>query len=154
MANLMRWSPFRDLMKVSQNMDQLFREFMGQEFMEPMEIFEEGDCASPPLESFRHNGSFVVRMDLPGVNPKEVHLTADQGCLTIEGERQRGGEIEESSLLRDEVCYGSFRRSVAIPDGVKTDQMKAKYHDGVLEITAPVDEEFLPKKIEVEIQKA
>lgn len=154
MANLIRWSPLRDLMKVSQNIDQLFREFMGREFMEPTEIFEEGYCASPPLESFRHNGSFVVRMDLPGVNPKEVHLTADQGCLTIEGERKRGGEIEESSLLRDEVCYGLFRRSVAIPDGVKTDQMKAKYHDGVLEITAPLEEEFLPKKIEVEIQKA
>jgi HSP20 family protein len=81
-------------------------------------------------------------------------LTTDQGSLTIEGERKRGSEIGEDALFRDELCYGSFRRSVEIPDGVKTDQIKAKYHDGVLEITAPVGEEHLPKKIEVEIQKS
>jgi len=130
------------------NMDRFFRDFM-----EPAEFSEEGYCISPPVESFRHNGSFVVRVDLPGVNPRDVHLSADPGKLTIEGERKRSSEIGEDSLLRDELCYGSFRRSVEIPDGVKIDQIKAKYHDGVLEITAPVGEEHLPKKIEVEIQK-
>jgi HSP20 family protein len=115
---------------------------------------EEDYCACPAVESFRHNGSFVIRVDLPGVNPRDVHLTADQGCLTIEGERKRSEEIEEGSFLRDEVCYGSFRRSLAIPEGVKAEQIKAKYHDGILEITAPVEEEYLPKKIEVEVQKS
>jgi HSP20 family protein len=149
MASLIRWIPFRDLTSLDWNFDQFFREFM-----EPAEIMEEGDCAPPRVESFRHNGSFVVKVDLPGVNPKEVHLTADRGCLTIEGERKRGEEIPESSLMRDELCYGLFRRSLALPEGVKTEQIKANYHDGILEITAPMEEHYLPKKIEVEVQKS
>ena len=149
MAMLIRWNPSRDLMDWGWNIDEFLRDFL-----EPTEFFEKGYCTSPPVESFRHNGSFVVRVDLPGVNPRDLHLTADQGSLTIQGERKRGSEIGEDARLRDELCYGSFRRSVEIPDGVKTDQIRAKYHDGVLEITAPVGEEHLPKKIEVEIHKS
>jgi len=149
MAMLIRWSPMRDLMDFGRDIDPFFGGFM-----EPPEFSEEGYCTSLPVESFRHNGSFVVRVDLPGVNPRDVHLTADPGSLTIEGERKRSREIGEDSLFRDELCYGSFRRSVELPAGVKTDQIKAKYHDGVLEITAPVGEEHLPKRIEVEIQKS
>lgn len=110
-------------------------------------------CFSP-VESFRHNGRFVVKVDLPGVNPKDVHLTAEQGRLTVEGERKRAEEIPENSVIRGELCYGSFRRSLAIPEGVKTEEIKAKYQDGILEITAPMEEHHLPKKIEVEVQKS
>jgi len=149
MASLIRWSPMRDIMKWNWDVDEFFRDFM-----EPMEILEESSCVCPRVESYRHNGSFVVRVDLPGINPKDVHLTVDQGCLTIEGERKRAEEIGENALMHGEVCYGSFKRSMAIPEGVKAEEIKAKYHDGVLEITAPVEEKFLPKKIEVEIQKS
>jgi len=150
MGTLIRWSPLTDLMDFGWNRDRFLLDFM-----EPAESSEGDYYISPPMESFRHNGSFVVRVDLPGVNPRDVHLTAEQGRLTIEGARKRPDEIGgEDALLRDELCYGSFRRSVEIPDGVKTDQMKARYHDRVLEITAPVGEEHLPKRIEVEIQKS
>ncbi len=149
MASLIRWSPMGEFLKLGWNLDHFFRDFM-----EPTEISEEGYCASPPVESFRHNGSFVVKVDLPGVNPKDVHLTAEQGFLTIEGERKKAEEISEDSVIQDELCYGSFRRSLAIPEGVKTEEMKAKYHDGILEITAPMEEHYLPRRIEVEVQKS
>jgi len=149
MASLIRWSPMRDLLKLSWNLDHFFRDFM-----EPTEVSEEGYCPVPPVESFRHNGSFVVKVDLPGVNPKDVHLTAEEGFLTIEGERKKAEEVPENSVIRDELCYGSFRRSLAIPEGVKTEEIKAKYHDGILEITAPMEEHYLPRRIEVEVQKS
>ncbi len=149
MASLIRWSPFRDLVRWHRDVDDFFRAFV-----EPVEFSEEESCVCPRVESYRHNGSFVVKVDLPGVNPKDVHLTADQGCLTIEGERKRSEEIEEGAMTHGEVCYGSFKRSMAIPEGVKTDQIKAKYHDGVLEIMAPVEEHYLPRKIEVEVLKS
>lgn len=148
MASVIKRTPLRDFMGMNLNLDDFFRDFVG-----PSESSEEVSCICPRMESFRENGSYIVRVDLPGVNPKDINLTFDQGCLTIEGERKRAKEIEEGSLVQDEVCYGSFVRSTAIPKGVKTEEMKAKYHDGVLEITAPMDEHFLPKKIEVEIQK-
>jgi HSP20 family protein len=148
MANLIRWDPLRDFFSLNWDLDQFFRESM-----EPTEMTDEGYCTSPPVESFRHNGSFVVRVDLPGVNPKDVHLTAEQGFLTIEGERKKAEEIPENSVIRDELCYGSFRRSLSIPEGVKTEEIKAQYHDGILEITAPMEEHSLPRRIEVEVQK-
>lgn len=145
MASLVRWNPMGDLMRFGLDFDPFFREFA-----EPEEAMEGGYCTSPSVESFRHDGSYVIKMDLPGVNSKDVHLTFEGGYLIIEGERKRLHEIEEGSMLWDEVCYGAFRRSLYIPEGIKADQIKAKYHDGVLEITAPVDEKFLPRKIEVE----
>ncbi len=148
MASLMKWNPMRDLMRFGLDFDQFFREFA-----EPEEAMEGGYCTPPPVESYRHDGGYVVKVDLPGVNPKDVHLTFESGYLTIEGERKRIHEVEESSIQRDEVCYGAFRRSLYLPEGVKGDMIKAKYHDGVLEVTAPIEEKFLSKKIEVEEEK-
>jgi HSP20 family protein len=145
---LMKWDPMRDLRKLSWDFGQFFRGFMEPSAIPP------DYCASPAVESFRHNGSLVVKVDLPGVNPKDVHLTAAQELLTIEGERKREEEIPETSLIRDELCYGSFRRSLAIPEGVKIEEIKAKYHDGILEITIPTEEHSLPKKIEVKVQES
>ena len=145
MASIVRWIPNRDFMNFGVNFDPFFREFV-----EPEEAMEAGYCASPALESYRHDGRYVIKVDLPGVSPKDVHLTYEDGYLTVEGERKRHQEVDESSILRDEVCYGSFRRSLFIPEGIKTDRIKAKYHDGVLEVTVPLEEKYLPKKIEVE----
>jgi len=149
MASLIKWNPFRDLQRLNWNFDQFFRDFMAPEEMEEGEEYR----VSPPVESYRHNGSFVMKVELPGVNPQDVHLTVDQGRLTIEGERKRGEEVRENTLFQDEICYGAFRRTLDIPEGLKSDEIKAKYHDGILEITAPVEEQYLPRKIEVEVQK-
>lgn len=145
MASLTKWSPWGELRRFDWDFDRIFEDFFGPEEVESGEY-----CSAPAVERYRHDGSYVVKVDLPGVNPKEVHLTFENGYLTVEGERKRGEAIEESSLLRDEVCYGTFHRSLFIPEGVKGDQIKAQYHEGVLEITAPSEERFLPKKIEVE----
>ena len=147
MANLVKWDPIEDLSLWSRNLDSFFREFL-----EFPEFFEEEDYPSPPVESFRHNGSFVVRVELPGVNPTDVHLKAEEGCLTIEGERKRAENIPEDSFLREELWYGQFKRTLPLPEGVKIDEMKAKYQNGILEITAPIDRHYLPRKIEVEVQ--
>ena len=148
MASVVRWSPMRDRIEWRGDFDRFFRDFLS----EGPSAFEGGaDCLCPRVESFRHNGSFIVKAELPGVNPQDVRLTAEGGVLTIEGERKRKEEISGNEIVEDEICYGSFRRTLDLPEGVKTDQMKAKYHDGILEITAPVEEHYLPRKIEVEV---
>jgi HSP20 family protein len=149
MASLMKWSPISDMMRMGVNFDPFFGEFL-----HPEENLDFGYCIPPAVESYRHNGSLVIRMDLPGVSPKDVHLTYENGYLTIEGERKRHRQIEAESFLRDEVCYGSFRRTLHIPEGIRGDKMKARYSEGVLEVTAPMEEKFVPKKIEVEEVKS
>jgi HSP20 family protein len=149
MASLMKWSPMSDMMRFGLNFDPFFREFL-----QPEEAMEAGYCTPPAVESYRHNGSYVIRMDLPGISPKDVHLTFQDGYLTVEGERKRHQEIDAESIMRDEVCYGSFRRTLHIPEGIKGDMIKARYHEGVLEVTAPLEGKFVPKKIEVEEVKS
>ncbi len=152
MASLIRWNPMRDLMKLNEHLNKYFDRFL-EEFGEGRESPEYGYCSAPPMESFRQNGSFVVKMDIPGVDPKDVHLTVEEGCLTIEGERRRPAGLDGSMVWEEEVCYGPFRRTLHVPRGIKADQIKATYHDGVLEVTAPVEEKYLPKKIEVQVEK-
>jgi HSP20 family molecular chaperone IbpA len=130
-----------DLMEFSLKLDPFVRDWL-----------EEGYCISPAVESYRKSGAYVVRVDLPGVDPRDVQLTFEGNHLTIEGERKRE-EPDEELLLREEVCYGPFRRTLYIPGEIKGDEVKANYREGVLEIRAPLGrtyEEGLPQRIKVE----
>ncbi|MBI4495990.1 MAG: Hsp20/alpha crystallin family protein [Deltaproteobacteria bacterium] len=126
-----------------------FEEFFN-DFMEP---FSPRAAWFPRVESYRKNGNVVVKADLPGVDPKDVHVTLENGCLTIRGERKESRETREGEVLGSEIYYGSFERSLAIPEGVKGEEIKAKYHDGVLEIIAPLEPSKLPKTVKVEVEK-
>jgi HSP20 family protein len=102
------------------------------------------------VESYRKNGTYVVKADLPGVEAKDIQVTLENGYLTIKGERKVDKEVKEKKVERREVFYGSFERSIPVPEGLKTEGVKAKYRDGVLEVIVPVEEKNPPKKIEVE----
>ena len=145
MASMIRWSPITDIMRWNWDLDEFFRDFM-----EPVKILEESSCVCPRVESYWKNGSYVIKADLPGVEAKDIQVTLENGCLTIKGERKMDKEVEDKNVDRREVFYGSFERSMAVPEGLRTEQIKAKYHEGVLEITVPVEEKLLPKKIKVE----
>ena len=99
------------------------------------------------------DGSYVIKADLPGVDAKNVHVTVEDGYLTIEGERKADREGKKKDLRRKEVFYGSFRRSMPIPKSLKVEGIKAKFHDGVLEISVPMDKALLPKAVKVEVEK-
>jgi HSP20 family protein len=105
------------------------------------------------VESYHKNGSFVIKADVPGVKAKDIHVMVEGDHLLIQGERKMDRETKKRDLRRKEVFYGAFQRSVPIPRGLKTEAIKAKYHDGVLEITAPVEKAHLPKEVKIEVEK-
>ena len=144
---LIPWKPF------STWWDRDFEEFL-EEFSEApwTESLGVGRW-TPRVESLHKNGSYVIKADLPGVNPTDIHVTVEGERLIIEGERKMDREMKRKNFRRREVFYGAFRRSVPIPRGMKAEAIKAKYHDGVLEITAPVEKGFLPKEVKVEVEK-
>jgi len=92
---------------------------------------------SPQIEIGRQDGNLVVRADLPGVTPDDVQVEVDDGVLTISGERREerteGGEGQ--GFYRSERRYGSFYRSIPLPEGVKAENANASFRNGVLEIT-------------------
>jgi HSP20 family protein len=96
---------------------------------------------APEVEVFQRNHELVVHADLPGTNKDDVHVDVTENNITISGERRQEWETEREGVYRTERSYGSFCRSVPLPEGAITDQAKATFKDGVLEITIPAPPE-------------
>ncbi|HEX2893610.1 MAG TPA: Hsp20/alpha crystallin family protein [Marmoricola sp.] len=103
-----------------------------------------------PVESFTRDGAYVVRADLPGVDPeKDIEVSVDGDVLTIHGERRE----EEHDNGHSEVRYGSFTRSIRLPEGASAADVQARYDAGVLEVTVPM-KEAPAAPIKVAVQRA
>ena len=88
-------------------------------------------------------------MLLPGVDPKNVNIQVQGNTLTVSGDRTNTRETKEADFLHREITYGSFTRSLLLPEGVDRDKISAEYRNGMLEITAPIANTALPKKVEI-----
>jgi len=141
---------FEDLFDFRRNFDEMFnRVFLGKQIMsEPM---PRAFGFVPPMEAYveKDNKKFVCRVYLPGVAPNEVEILAKGNVVTIKGERKVTARSKEANPIHEEVVYGAFERSFELPDGVVPEKLAAEYNEGVLEITAPVTEAALPRKIEI-----
>ena len=149
MNSLERWRPRFELLP---------RKFWDWEAEDPFENFLgrsgfAGERWVPSVETYTKDGSYVVKADLPGVKAKDIHVSVENNRLVIKGERKMDKEIKDRNVRGREIFYGSFQRSVPVPEGLKVDQIKAKYHDGVLEIYAPAGKTLLSKQIKVEAEK-
>ena len=87
-----------------------------------------------------------------GVDPKDVDIKVAGSVITVKGSREEKHETEKRDFYRREFRYGSFERSITLPEGMKAEDLKATFHDGVLELTAPMPKEALPKEVKVQIQ--
>jgi HSP20 family protein len=147
MALLEKWSPLRELQRLRQEFDDLF---------EQGGLFKEWQSTSlrPAVESYVDGDNFAVRVELPGVDPKDVEVKVAGGVLTVKGSREEKHESKRRDFFRREFRYGSFERAITLPEGMKAEDLKAAYHDGVLELTAPMPREALPKEVKVQIQRA
>jgi HSP20 family protein len=95
---------------------------------------------SPALDVEVRNGNLVVSTELPGLKREEVQVELTGDALIIEGQRKRERQDDREGYYRSERNYGRFYRSLALPEGAKTDQAKAELKDGVLRVTIPVPE--------------
>jgi len=92
---------------------------------------------APEIEVFERGGQLIVRADLPGLTSNDVKAEITDNALTIHGERKREHKEEREGWYRSERSYGSFFRSIPLPEGINADEAKASFRDGVLEITMP-----------------
>jgi HSP20 family protein len=104
---------------------------------------------SPSLDLAETDQAIEARLDLPGVDPKEIDIQINANMLTVSGQRKEEKEEKGKTYHRVERRAGSFSRSVSLPCAVKEEAVEAKYHDGVLTITMPKTEEAKSRKIEV-----
>lgn len=94
----------------------------------------------PDLEVFERDGRFIVRADLPGMKKDDVKVNVQDNMLILEGERKVEEDVKKDGFHRTERTYGSFFRSLPLPEGVKLDQIDATFKDGVLQIAMPIEE--------------
>lgn len=120
--------------RMSEEMDRTFGQFFGQSG-------GRGRQWHPELEITEKNGKFCIQTDLPGLRPDDVKVEITGDRLTISGERKSENENREGGTYRSERRYGQFYREIALPEGVKAEEAKANFHDGVLEITLPIPQQ-------------
>lgn len=111
---------------------------------------------SPQVEIFERDNKLVVRADLPGLNKDDIRVELQDNVLTIEGERRQEREEEKEGYHRSERSYGSFYRSIPLPEGTTGQNVKASFRDGVLEVTmdAPKRPERKGRRIEISESRA
>jgi HSP20 family protein len=150
-ALLEKWSQSRELDRFRREVDELLERF-GLEH----HWLRNSESASlrPAIESFIDGDKLTVRVDLPGIDPKSVDVRVVGGFLTLKGTRQEKQETRNTHYYIRETRYGSFERTIQLPQGVKHEGLKATYKNGVLELTATIPKEAAPRQVKVEAESA
>lgn len=126
--------PFTLLRRMTEEMDRVFGEVAGYRDAEGQRVW------APALEVSEHDGNYIVRAELPGIEPEDVKLEITDQAVVLQGERKSEKQESRGGVQLTERHYGHFYRAVPLPEGAKTDDAKAKFENGVLEVTIPVPE--------------
>jgi HSP20 family protein len=152
MSDLLRWSPFATTRWTSP-FNAVLRS--PAELLDSLDRMLDSAAGPAPIrvEEFLDDKNLVVRAEMPGVDPdKDIEVTIDDGFLRIRAQRQEKEEHNDKGRFRTEFRYGSFSRNIPLPAGVKEEDIKATYTNGVLEVRAPLPAEAepaAPKKLPI-----
>jgi HSP20 family protein len=144
MATLVRWEPFREIAALQNDMGRLMGAFLGQGNGETS-----GRTWVPAVDVWETEGELVYAFDLPGIPEDKISVELDEGSLIVSGERERFGETKDDRFYRYERRFGTFSRTVGVPQGVSEDDVTADYRDGVLELKVRKPETPKPRRIQI-----
>jgi HSP20 family protein len=140
-----RWDPFRDVMTLQNRVNSIFRDF------------SDGDNALttasfvPAVDIYEDAQKVVLKLEVPGIEEKDLDVRVENHTLTVKGERKFEKEEKEENFHRIERRYGSFYRAFTLPSTVDTESVKASYHAGVLKLELQKKAEAQPKQIKVNV---
>lgn len=136
--------------------NQLFNSFFGDVSLPTWLRSEKGAAltVSPAMDVTENDKEYKVTAELPGMDAKDVQITASEGYLTIKGEKKQESKEEREGYFRQERSYGSFQRVVALPDTANTDKAEASFKNGVLTLAIPKKAGAQSKERKIEIKQA
>jgi HSP20 family protein len=149
MTVLTRWEPFREFSPTQDRLNRLFRESYNPE--RPEEALTTTSLA-PPVDIYEDEHNITLKIEVPGIDEKDIDVRIEGNTLTVQGERMLEKEEKEENFRRVERHYGSFTRSFTLPGSVDSGQVSADYDKGVLKIKLPKKAEAKPKQIKVNIR--
>jgi HSP20 family protein len=146
MTVLTRWDPFREFTTLQDRMNRLFRDSYG----EGQEALTTSSFA-PPVDVYEDEHNVTLKIEVPGIDEKDIDVRIENNLLTVHGERKFEKEEKEENFRRVERQYGSFTRSFTLPNTVDAENVHASYEKGILKIQLAKKAEAKPKQIKVNV---
>jgi HSP20 family protein len=147
MTVLTRWDPFRELNSLQGRLNRLFEEQYGNSREESLTA----GAFVPPVDIYEDQHSIQLKLEVPGIDEKDLDVKVENNVLTVSGERKFEKEEKEENFRRVERRYGSLTRSFTLPNTVNPEDIGADYSNGVLKIKLGKRAEAKPKQIKVSI---
>jgi len=146
MTLITRWDPFREFVTLQDRMNRLFRDTQGG----PEESLTTTTFA-PPVDVYEDEHNITLKIEVPGIDEKDIDVRIENNTLTVHGERKFEKEEKEENYRRVERQYGSFTRTFTLPTTVDSESVQADYDKGVLKIQLAKKAEAKPKQIKVNV---
>ena len=144
---LMRWEPFREIDTLQREMNRLFDSFGGE--TSPEQIAR--GSFVPPAEIRETPDAIHLKLEVPGIDAKDIDIQASAEAISIGGERKSETKTEEKGMTRSEFRYGKFRRVIPLPVRIQNTSVTAEYKDGILTLTLPKAEEEKNRVVKVSL---
>jgi HSP20 family protein len=141
------WRPF-EFERMRREMDRLWDSFFEGK---PTRMAGEEREWVPSLDISETKGDLVVKAEIPGIDPKDIDISLNEGVLTIKGEKKQEKEEKEEGYHLVERSYGSFTRSIRLPREIQNEKINASYKNGVIKITLPKTEEARKKEVKIKV---
>ena len=151
MTLLTRWEPLREFSTMQDRMNRMNRLFRESYSPEGPEDALTTTSFAPPVDIYEDEHSITLKLEVPGIDEKDIDVRIDNNTLTVHGERKIEKEEKEENFRRVERQYGSFTRSFTLPSSVDVSQVSADYAQGVLNIKLAKKAEAKPKQIKVNV---
>jgi HSP20 family protein len=147
MAKTLRpWSNVRPLEDFQREIDELFSRFVGGRGPTARPIL-----APPPIE-FLDGSEYIIRMDLPGIEPNDLEVTLTEDVVIVRASRHHHDEQEDWDFIHCELTHSGCERSVTLPRGIRAEDVKAAYNHGVLELRMPAPKEAAGRKVPIQVE--
>ena len=156
------WDPFREFSRIEREIRRMFDEFWGERRKwgvlprprrseVPVER-EEGLVGTPAIDLVDKGENLLLRSEMPGVKKEDIKISVTEDDITISGKVEKVKEEKEEDYYYAERAYNSWQRTIPLPVKIKADAAKAKYENGILEVTLPKAEEARAKRKEVKVE--
>ena len=147
MTVLTRFEPYREFATLQDRLNRLFQSSFG----ESQDSLTTSSSFSPAVDVYEDEHAVNLKIEVPGIEEKDLDIRVENNTLTVHGERKFEKEEKEENFRRVERQYGSFTRSFTLPQTVDSENVSANYDKGVLKISLPKKAEAKPKQIKVNV---
>jgi HSP20 family protein len=148
MTVLTRWEPFREFTTLQDRLNRLYRDSVSADAQDQSLATS---AFAPPVDVYEDEHNITLKIEVPGIDEKDIDVRIENNTLTVHGERKFEKEEKEENFRRVERQYGSFTRSFTLPTTVDAEKVSANYDKGILKVTLAKKAEAKPKQIKVNV---